>query len=111
MITLSIVTVHLNDIGGLSQTQQSLDRIMDSSSLEWIVVDGGSIPESDAEKQLLESAQVTASTFVSEPDQGIYDAMNKGTRLATGEYVGYVGFLPFWRYMVSGNRYQIISTG
>ena len=90
MFKLSIITVHLNDIEGLAQTQRSLDRILDSGSFEWIVVDGGSIPESDAQMRLFEKVRNSATILVSEVDHGIYDAMNKGTRLATGDYVLYL---------------------
>ena len=90
MIKLSIVTVHLNDIERLVQTQRSLEGILDSGSFEWIVVDGGSVPESDAQMRLFEKVKNSATILVSEPDDGIFDAMNKGTRLATGEYVLYL---------------------
>ena len=74
MFKLSIVTVHLNDIERLVQTQRSLDRILDSGSIEWIVVDGGSIPESDAQMWLFEKVKNSATILLSEPDDGIFDA-------------------------------------
>lgn len=52
--------------------------------IEHIVVDGGS---SDCTVELLKSSQ---TIWISEPDEGMYDAVNKGIRLATGEIVGYV---------------------
>ena len=52
--------------------------------LEWIVIDGGSKLTEDGVS--LEQVKVLADHFISEPDNGIYDAMNKGARLADGDY-------------------------
>lgn len=56
------------------------------SSSEWLVVDGGS---NDGTYEFL-SANDTITNFISEKDNGIYDAMNKGTSLATGDYIMYL---------------------
>ncbi|HVW96665.1 MAG TPA: glycosyltransferase family 2 protein [Mucilaginibacter sp.] len=53
--------------------------------VEYIIIDGGS---TDKTINIIERYKHHVSCFVSEPDRGIYDAMNKGIRLATGDVVG-----------------------
>lgn len=84
--TISIITVHLDDFEGLGRTCDSLAAMPAELPFEWIVVDGGSDAAKD-HKGVLERVQGCARHFVSEADNGIYDAMNKGSRLASGEYV------------------------
>lgn len=68
---------------------QSLAAFSGQESMEWVVVDGGSqLP--DGQDDAFGQVSSLATHFVSEPDEGIYDAMNKGTRLATGDYVLYL---------------------
>lgn len=86
---LSIITVHLNDFDGLLRTLHSLASTVESPDLEWIVIDGASDRQLDR-GNLMDQVFQQASEFVSEPDKGIYDAMNKGTRMATGDYVLYL---------------------
>lgn len=81
--TIGIITVCLNDYGGLLRTRNSLleqTRFVE----EWIVIDGGSI---DDTVRILESEQLPFLRWRSERDFGIYDAMNKGLALAQSEYV------------------------
>jgi putative colanic acid biosynthesis glycosyltransferase len=87
---LTIITVHLNDFEGLSRTYESIRSRLSTSDVEWIVIDGGSNIQSTEQRESLSLAQNYANHFVSEPDNGIYDAMNKGTRLAISEYVLYL---------------------
>lgn len=89
MPDLTIITVHLNDFDGLSRTQRSLAAIHAPGQAEWIVVDGDSTLESENEPLFMD-VKSRATHFISEPDEGIYDAMNKGTRIAGGEYVLYL---------------------
>ena len=89
MQILSIVTVHLNDFDGLLRTAQSLLPLIGSPDLEWIVIDGASDQRLDPQNVMAQVRQ-QASILVSEPDKGIYDAMNKGTRAANGEYILYL---------------------
>lgn len=79
---LSIITVNLNNRDGL---QKTLDSIICQTfkDFEWIVIDGGS---TDGSKELIEENAEHISYWVSEPDKGIYNAMNKGIRRAKGEY-------------------------
>lgn len=57
---------------------------MEDISFEWIVVDGGS---NDGTREYLENLNgIFNLRFVSEPDNGIYDAMNKGIAMAQGKF-------------------------
>lgn len=80
---LSIVTVVRNDARRLLRTLESVAR-QKSDRIEYLVVDGAS---SDGTPDLIRSHQGLIDRWVSEPDAGIYDAMNKGTRLCTGRYL------------------------
>ena len=79
---LSIITVNFNNLEGLKATMESV-LSQTFKDYEWIVIDGGS---TDGGKELLESNNDTISYWVSEPDRGIYHAMNKGIAVAKGEY-------------------------
>lgn len=57
----------------------------DYADIEWVVVDGGS---ADGTVEVLKSASRQPDVMVSEPDKGIYDALNKGLKLATGDVIG-----------------------
>lgn len=83
---LSIITVNLNNKGGL---QKTIDSIVSQTfkDFEWIVIDGGS---TDGSKELIERFSNHMSFGVSEPDKGIYNAMNKGIKVAKGEYVNFM---------------------
>lgn len=76
----SIITVTRDHLDGLKQTDLSLTQ-EDHSLYEWIVIDGASTDGSP------EYLKTTDAQWISEPDHGIYDAMNKGLVRATGEYV------------------------
>lgn len=79
---LSIITVCRNNLEELLQTYDSI-RIQEYHEYEWIVVDGDS---SDGTKKWLVDNSIPGQ-WVSEPDQGIYDAMNKGIRMSKGDYL------------------------
>lgn len=76
----SIITVTRNHLAGLQRTAASLAQ-ENPSLFEWIIIDGAS---TDGTADYLKTTQ---ATYISEPDQGIYDAMNKGIDRATGEYI------------------------
>ena len=80
---LSIITVCYRNLEGLQRTENSI-RMQTWRDFEWIVVDGGS---DDGTVEYLKSLSPQPDYWVSEPDGGIYDAMNKGLRRAKGEYV------------------------
>ena len=81
---LSIITVCFNSASTIRDTIESV-LSQDYTDIEYIVVDGGS---KDGTQAIVESYGARISHFVSEPDKGIYDAMNKGVSLATGTVVG-----------------------
>ena len=81
--TFSVITVTYNDLSGLTATRNSV-CCQAYSSLEWVVIDGGS---SDGSVSFLQQCDEQNLTWVSEPDQGIYDAMNKGIKKSKGEYL------------------------
>ncbi|SHM61216.1 glycosyltransferase family 2 protein [Flavobacterium saccharophilum] len=80
---LSIITINYNNLGGLMTTVSSVKN-QTWQGFEYIVIDGGS---SDGSKEYLESQTQFLDIWVSEKDSGIYNAMNKGIKLAKGEYL------------------------
>jgi len=85
MIKLSIITVNLNNKEGLEKTIQST-LMQTNRNFEHIVIDGNS---TDGSVDILLKYQ-TQLKFVSEKDDGIYDAMNKGIKMAKGEYLQFL---------------------
>jgi len=83
---ISLITVTYQSSDTLSATIESVRR-QTFSNFEYIVVDGGS---TDATIDLLKKNSDVVDKWVSEPDRGIYDAMNKGIDLAEGELVGFI---------------------
>lgn len=83
---ISVITINYNNRVGLEKTLKSVTS-QDYKSFEYIVIDGGS---KDGSKKLLESFSDKISYSVSEPDKGIYNAMNKGIEAANGEYLIFI---------------------
>ena len=81
---ISIITVAFNSHKTISDTIDSILK-QSYSNIEYIIVDGGS---TDGTSEIIRSYGSRISTFISEPDKGLYDAINKGIRLATGDVVG-----------------------
>ena len=86
---LSIVTVNLNNAKGLERTLQSVGQQVTAGKFEHVIIDGNSTDESILYIQNY-SSENTNVIWLSEPDNGIYDAMNKGLKLATGEYIAFL---------------------
>ena len=83
---LSIITINWNNAAGLEKTLQSVAS-QTCRDFEHIIVDGASTDGSvDIIKSYVESAPHHVD-WSSEPDKGIYNAMNKGIRKATGDYI------------------------
>ncbi len=80
---LSIVTINLNNREGLRRTIESVVG-QTYRDFEWVVIDGGS---TDGSKELIESYAEHFAYHVSEPDKGIYNAMNKGIKASSGDYL------------------------
>ena len=83
---VSVITINLNNYAGLKRT---IDSVLTQTcqDYEWIVIDGGS---TDGSVELLESCKEHFSHCISEPDGGVYEAMNKGIGLARGEYLSFM---------------------
>lgn len=84
MPKLSIITVCYNNLEGLKRTYGSVVSQTARKEFEWIVIDGNS---TDGTKGFLEAHSSEIDRWVSEPDTGIFNAMNKGIRMASGEYL------------------------
>ncbi len=83
---LSIITVVFNGEKYLEQTIQSvINQTYDN--VEYIIIDGGS---SDRTIGIIKKYNEQIDYWISEKDAGIYDAMNKGIKLAVGEYIGFL---------------------
>ncbi|WP_316822077.1 glycosyltransferase family 2 protein [Pedobacter gandavensis] len=82
-LKISIVTINYNNAGGLKETIQSVLN-QDYPRIEYIVIDGGS---TDGSKEVIATYKDQIHYCVTEPDEGIYNAMNKGIRVATGDYL------------------------
>ncbi len=82
-LKLSIITINLNNLDGLKRTVNSVLN-QTFKVLEYIVIDGGS---TDGSTQYLESIKNKLDFYSSEPDKGVYDAMNKGIKKAKGDYL------------------------
>ena len=83
---LSIITVAFRNLDGIVKTHASLAHLAKATDIrfEWIAVDGGS---NDGTQEFLENLCGNYHLrFVSEPDNGIYDAMNKGIEMARGKF-------------------------
>ena len=82
---LSIITINRNNAEGLEKTMLSVAG-QTCKEIEYVVVDGASTDESIEVVKKLEP-QFAHLRWMSEPDTGIYNAMNKGIRMATGDYI------------------------
>ena len=83
---LTIITINRNNAAGLEKTMQSV-LSQTCTDYEYVVVDGASTDGSVAVIERLAPAFGDRLKWVSEPDKGIYNAMNKGIGMATGEYI------------------------
>jgi len=79
---LSIITVNLNNAEGLRKTIESVVS-QTYTDYEYIIIDGGS---TDGCVEIIKQYEDKITYWVSEPDKGIYNAMNKGILKAKGEY-------------------------
>ena len=80
---VTVVTAVLNDAGHIEQTILSVISQTDIE-IEYIIVAGGS---KDGTLELIGRYKDKISLFISEPDRGVYDAMNKGIKYSTGDFV------------------------
>lgn len=82
---ISIITPSFNSTGTIEKTIESVLN-QSHKDLEYIIIDGAS---TDGTKEIIEKyKKIFPIIYISEKDQGIYDAMNKGLKLATGDIIG-----------------------
>lgn len=86
MPKLSIITINLNNKEGLQKTMASVIS-QTFTDYEYIVIDGGS---TDGSLDMIKGNADKISNWVSEPDKGIYDAMNKALKLARGTWINFL---------------------
>lgn len=83
---LSIITINFNNLAGLKRTYENV-VCQTWTDYEWIVIDGGS---TDGSREFIEEHQDKFAYWCSEPDKGVYNAMNKGIAKAKGEYLNFM---------------------
>ncbi|QHP57711.1 glycosyltransferase family 2 protein [Pectobacterium carotovorum] len=91
---VSIITATYNSAKTISDTLESLNA-QTYPDIEYIIIDGGS---KDNTLSLIKSSCSRVSVVVSEPDKGIYDALNKGILSATGDIIGFLHSDDFFAY-------------
>ncbi len=83
---ISIITINYNNASGLATTLESVAK-QTYTHIEHIIIDGDS---TDGSKEVLEKYTLYNAIKISEPDSGIYNAMNKGVKKATGDYLLFI---------------------
>lgn len=83
---LSVITINFNDCNGLDKTINSVIN-QTFKDFEYIIIDGAS---TDGSVEVIKKYATSLTHWVSEPDNGIYNAMNKGTHIAQGDYCLYL---------------------
>lgn len=87
MKKVSIITTTYNDSAALRKTVEQIKN-QDYENIEYIIVDGASTDDTMSVIREAEQYFGDRLRWISEKDQGIYDAINKGLKLATGDYIG-----------------------
>jgi glycosyltransferase involved in cell wall biosynthesis len=101
MSKLSVITINLNNKTGLSRTISSV-LSQTYKDFEYIIIDGGS---TDGSLEIINRYESVIDHWISEPDKGIYPAMNKGISIARGEYCF---FLNSGDYIADDNVFEKI---
>jgi len=91
-LKISLITVAYNSASTIQDTINSVQS-QKYNNIEYIIVDGNS---RDATRKIIESAGNVVTKFISEPDKGIYDAMNKGIQMTSGDVVGIINSDDFY---------------
>lgn len=83
MPKISIITINYNNARGLEKTIESVVA-QNYCDLEYIIIDGGSTDES---VEIIKKNKTVINKWISEKDNGVYNALNKGIKIATGDYL------------------------
>jgi glycosyltransferase involved in cell wall biosynthesis len=83
---ITVVTVVYNDYMNIARTLESVIK-QTYENIEYVVIDGNS---KDGTKEIIDTYKDSLSFYLSEPDNGIYDAMNKAIDIATGEWIIFI---------------------
>jgi glycosyltransferase involved in cell wall biosynthesis len=83
---ISVVTVVYNNVGQIEDTIKSV-LSQTYSDVEYLIIDGGS---DDGTIDIIKNYEKKLAYWVTEPDEGIYDAMNKGAKHAEGNVIGFL---------------------
>lgn len=83
---MSVVTVCYNACATLEETIRSV-AAQTYPNIEYVVIDGGS---TDGTQDILSTCDDIIDKWVSEPDEGLYQAMNKGLKAASGDFIGFL---------------------
>ena len=94
---VSVITVCYNAVLGIEKTILSVLN-QTYSDIEYIIIDGAS---TDGTVDVIRKYADRISYFISEPEGGIYDAMNKGIRVATGEWINFLNACDTFYYNTS----------
>ncbi len=84
---ISVITIVYNDVSHIVQTMHSVLQQTARDSIDYIIIDGAS---DDGTSELIRSCEMQPDVYVREKDKGIYNAMNKGLRYASGDFVIYI---------------------
>jgi glycosyltransferase involved in cell wall biosynthesis len=91
-LKVTLITVTYNSALTLADTINSI-RDQDYDNIEYIIIDGNS---NDRTVKIIKDNLDVVTRWISEPDSGLYDAMNKGIKLATGDVVGIINSDDFY---------------
>lgn len=104
---LSIITVVYNNRAGLEKTIASvIEQKKNIDNIEYIIIDGAS---TDGSTDVINNYSSNIDIYISEPDSGIYNAMNKGIRLATGDGLLFLNSGDYFMGDVLNNKITIPS--
>lgn len=84
---VSVITVVRNDVNNIERTILSVLNQKYDGEIEYIIIDGGS---TDGTTEIISKYCSRLAYYISEPDKGVYDAMNKGIVASTGDYVNFM---------------------
>lgn len=101
-LKISIITICKNSETTISQCINSVAE-QSYPNIEYIIIDGAS---SDGTLQIIDKYKNKISSIISEPDKGIYDAMNKGVNVSTGDYLF---FLNADDFLISNNTIENVA--